>query len=436
MLKKIICILVIIFLIISATSISSRNIKIIPCYENENINEEEIIDMIKQLNESLYLGYLEDIVSFGARYTGTENCYEAGTYIYNEFSNMSLDVQYHNWIFGGLQDRNIEATLHGINNNSDEIYIICAHYDTVQRCPGADDDGSGVAALLSIAYIMEKYNFNHTIRFIAFSGEEQWMYGSREYAREAYENGDNIIAVLNVDMIGFAVTSTHYKYINLYKNEPSKWISDLTISLSQTYYDYILLDVISLGQAPSDHVYFWHYGYDGVFYQEYEFNYFYHTPNDIIKKLNISYASRCSKLILTTLVELASSYAQNSPPDKPEISGPNSGKISEEYSYVIVTNEPENDEVSYYIDWGDGSMDDWTMMLPSGEEYNVTHIWGEEGDYEIKVKAKDQYGDESPWSDPFSITMPQVESFDMPVFIQLLLEFFPFLERMFFALLF
>jgi hypothetical protein len=421
--KKIIYLLIIFLLVVSASSISSRDINTIHFNENNIINEEVIIDMIEQLNESLYLGYLEDIVSFGARYTGTENCYEAGTYIYNEFSNMSLDVKYHNWIFGGLQDRNIEATLHGINNNSDEIYIICAHYDTVQRCPGADDDGSGVAALLSIAYIMEKYNFNHTIRFIAFSGEEQWMYGSREYAREAYENGDNIIAVLNVDMIGFAVTPTHFKYINLYKNEPSIWISDLIISLSQTYYDYILLDVISLGQAPSDHVYFWHYGYDGVFYQEYEFNYFYHTPNDIIKKLNISYASRCSKLVLTTLAELASSHAQNSPPDTPKISGPNSGKINEEYNYIIVTTEPENNDVSYYIDWGDGSINDWTMMKSSGEEYNVSHIWNEEGRYIVKVKAKDIYEYESDWAST-EVNMPKNKVIFSQIFEQLLSKFF------------
>jgi len=431
MLKKMIYILVIIFLIISASSISSSDIKIINSCENTYINEVEIIDMIKQLNESLYLGYLESIVSFGARYTGTENCYEAGTYLYNEFSNMGLDVQYHNWTYGGFQDRNIEATLHGINNNSDEIYIICAHYDTVRRCPGADDDGSGVAALLSIAYIIEKYNFNHTIRFLAFSGEEQWMFGSREYAREAYENGDNILAVLNVDMIGFAVTSTHSKYINLYKNEPSKWISDLTINLSQIYYDYILLDVVPLGQAPSDHVYFWNYGYDGVFYQEYEFNYFYHTYGDIIKKLNISYASRCSKLVLATIAELASSYAQNSPPDIPDISGPNSGKISEEHKYIIVTIEPENDEVSYFVDWGDGSIDDWTRMLPSGEEYNVSHIWEEEGTYIVKVKAKDSYETESDWA-TLEVSMPKNKGINTPFldFLEQHQHMFPLLRHL------
>lgn len=404
--KKSIYILFIIFLVISATSGSSRYIVKQENYNNKSVNEDVIVDMINQLNESLYLKYLEDIVSFGERYTGTDNCFEAGTYIYNEFISMNFDVRYHNWSYGGFQDRNIEATLYGTNNNSNEIYIICAHFDTVIGCPGADDDGSGIAALLSIAYIMRQYSFNHTIRFIAFSGEEQWMYGSREYVKEVYDNGDNIIAVLNVDMIGFAPSPEHGDYIILYKNELSKWISDLTISLGQKYYDFILLEVIPLGEAPSDHLFFWNYGYDGVFFHEYEFNYYYHTSQDIIENLDISYATRSSKLILTSLTMLANSYAQNSPPNKPDISGPISGRISEEHNYSIIAIDPENYDVSYYIDWGDGSTVDWTGFYQSGEMYNVSHVWDEQGTYTIKVKAKDIYEIESDWS-IFEVSMPK-----------------------------
>jgi len=263
-----------------------------------------IIDVIEQMNETLYLGYLENITAFGPRVTGTSSCHEAGEYIYDEFEGMGLEVRYHYWSYGGYSDRNIEATLVGINETSDAKYIICGHYDTVANCPGADDDASGVATVLSAAYILRQYNFNHTIHFIAFSGEEQWMLGSHEYAREAYENGDNIIAVLNVDMIGFAITSTHGSKIKVYKNDASKWLSDLTINISQEYYDYILLDVISLGEEPSDQLYFWEYGYDGLFYHEYEFNYYYHTPQDTIENMNITYGTKCSKLILATLAKL------------------------------------------------------------------------------------------------------------------------------------
>ena len=119
----------------------------------------------------------------------------------------------------------------------------------------------------------------------------------------------------------------------------------------------------------------------------------------------------------------------NESPYSPSINGPSSGKIGNEYNYIIMTTDPNNDEVSYYIDWGDGNIDNWTRMLPSGEEYNVSHIWEERGTYVIKVKAKDVYGDESSWSDPLTITMPRVKIYNqIPKIIIWLLDKFPILR--------
>jgi len=366
--------------------------------------DEFIIDIIEQMNETLYLGYLENITAFGSRVTGTSSCQEAGDYIYNEFENMDLEVRYHYWNYSGYSDRNIEATLYGTDQTSDAIYIICGHYDTVGGCPGADDDASGVSTVLSAAFILRKYALNYTIRFVAFSGEEQWMLGSHEYAREAYENGDNIIAVLNVDMIGFAITSTHGSYIKIYKNVDSNWISDFTISVGQEYYDYIFLEVIPLGESPSDQLYFWEYGYDGVFYHEYEFNYYYHTSQDTIENLNVTYATKFSKLIVATLTLLAqlSSY----PPDTPTISGPANGVVRQEHNFTVVTFDPDGDDVLYYIDWGDGTSSGWIGPYFSGEEIVIGHTWNDSGTYEIKAKAKNNYSNyESDWSNPLIINI-------------------------------
>jgi len=88
----------------------------------------------------------------------------------------------------------------------------------------------------------------------------------------------------------------------------------------------------------------------------------------------------------------------NPPPNKPSISGPNSGKTGNTYNYTIITTDPEDDDVSYYVDWGDDNTGGWTRYLKSGEEYNVSHIWEEQGNYEIRVKAKDSYETESEWA--------------------------------------
>lgn len=97
---------------------------------------------------------------------------------------------------------------------------------------------------------------------------------------------------------------------------------------------------------------------------------------------------------------------ENNPPEKPTILGEEMGAIHTEYYYTIVTTEPENDEVSYYVDWGDESVIEWTRYLPSGAEYNVSHIWDSVGSYQIRVKAKDSYGVESDWS-TLEVRMPK-----------------------------
>ena len=75
------------------------------------------------------------------------------------------------WVFATV---NALCILTGYTEN-DEIYVVCAHFDSVSGAPGADDDGSGVAAFLACAYLMSQYEFNHTIRFVGFSGEEQGL---------------------------------------------------------------------------------------------------------------------------------------------------------------------------------------------------------------------------------------------------------------------
>ena len=263
-----------------------------------------IIELLQQLNETLILGYLENLTSFGPRETGTEACDQAAHYLYGTFKDMGLAVRYHNYTDDRVSGSNIEATLYG--SDSTNIFIICGHYDSVLAGPGADDDGSGVAAVLAAAEIMRKYEFGHTVRFVAFSGEEQGLIGSRHYAEDAYNNNDAIVAVLNADMIGFAPSGSDGIKGKIYENTASEWIVDYTQDISQLYAEYIGIQLFPQGESGgSDHYYFWEYGYDAVFYHEYNFNDYYHSANDTIAHMNITYSTRFSRLILATLAEMA-----------------------------------------------------------------------------------------------------------------------------------
>lgn len=137
----------VLFLIISTTVLGSPY----PSKKGCSFDKNYIIEMIEQINETRVLYFYEKLMMFGVRYTGTQNCSMAGDWIYEEFDKIGLDVEFHQWEYRKFEDRNVIATLHGNDSSSNAIFIICAHYDTVENSPGANDDGSGVVAILSIA---------------------------------------------------------------------------------------------------------------------------------------------------------------------------------------------------------------------------------------------------------------------------------------------
>ena len=104
----------------------------------------------------------------------------------------------------------------------------------------------------------------------------------------------------------------------------------------------------------------------------------------------------------------------NLPPSKPKIVGPASGKEGEEYDFTISTIDPDEDEIFFWIDWGDGNIEDWIGPYNSSEEVNISHTWSKKGNYIIKAKARDIYFQESDFVE-FSITIPrdrmQISSF-------------------------
>ena len=112
-------------------------------------------------------------------------------------------------------------------------YVICAHYDAIgvrtrggwdwrqDPAPGADDNATGVALVLESARILAGQRFPWSIRFIAFSGEELGLWGSRAYATQAVERGERILGVLNFDMVGF---NDLRQRLELVTNPASRWL--------------------------------------------------------------------------------------------------------------------------------------------------------------------------------------------------------------------
>ncbi len=84
-----------------------------------------------------------------------------------------------------------------------EIIIIGAHYDTVAGSPGADDNASGIAALLSLSKQFKQAKLARTVRFVAFAQEELGLLGSQAYAERSKQLGEKIVAMVSFDMLGY-----------------------------------------------------------------------------------------------------------------------------------------------------------------------------------------------------------------------------------------
>jgi hypothetical protein len=134
---------------------------------------------------------------------GTLGNREACLYLGDRLSALGLEVSVQ-----GLY-RNVVAQWPGVAT-PEEIYIVCAHYDTTPagERPGGDDNASGTAGLLEAARVLTRYRFQSTLRFIAFNAEEEWMRGSLEYVL-ALPADANIAGVINLDMILRPAWDTH-----------------------------------------------------------------------------------------------------------------------------------------------------------------------------------------------------------------------------------
>jgi hypothetical protein len=147
-------------------------------------------------------------VTFTGRKTPTPMCDLAETYVYERFVAMGYaDVAYDPYTFSGVSARNVIATKPG-TGHPEQVVIVCGHLDSTSpssapTAPGANDNASGTAGVLVAAEVLKDWAFDATIRFVAFTGEEQGLYGSSHYAALVAASDDSVLAVVNMDMIAF-----------------------------------------------------------------------------------------------------------------------------------------------------------------------------------------------------------------------------------------
>ncbi len=220
---------------------------------------------------------------------------------------------------------NIVGTLAGHAPPAERgIVIVSAHYDsTASRttgwssstdpAPGADDDASGVAAVLEAARLLSERRLRHTVHFITFAGEEQGLHGSRHYADVARQGGDDIVGVVNADMVGYESDGEPWLEIHAGTN-PSKVALAHTFSETIHAYYLNLLPHVVLENATrlSDHAPFWDQGYPAILViEDYltpptsDFNPNYHTVEDTLEHIDRAYFLEMARAIAGAVTRLA-----------------------------------------------------------------------------------------------------------------------------------
>lgn len=211
----------------------------------------------------------------------------AATYVRDELAALALDVREIPYGTGSATFRNIEATLPGTTRPG-EIVVVGGHYDSVVGSPGADDNASGVAAVLEVARLLARTPHDRTIRFLGFANEEPPFFytddmGSLRYARAARARGDTIVAMLSLESLGYyrdAAGSQRYPPIlGWFYPDRGNFIGVVGNVGSRALVHRVITDLRELAQFPSagtaapsqlpgiawsDHWSFWKAGYDAA----------------------------------------------------------------------------------------------------------------------------------------------------------------------------
>ncbi|MFS8979719.1 M28 family peptidase [Cupriavidus necator] len=230
----------------------------------------------------------------------------AADYIVQEWARRGSAVRRQDYQARGVPCANIEVTLAGCVQ-PDEIIVIGAHYDTVRNSPGADDNASGVAAVLEIAGLLQSLSPQYTVRCVAFVNEEAPFFargdmGSLRYARAARQHGDCIRVMLSLEMLGYYRDEPgtqryppllRYFYpergnfiafiSNLRSLRHLRWIVDAFRTSSGFPVEAAALPWWVPGVSLSDHFSFWRQGYPAVMVTDtaYLRNPHYHTAHDV-----------------------------------------------------------------------------------------------------------------------------------------------------------
>jgi hypothetical protein len=420
--------------------------------------------IVAEISEERIAGILRKLESFETRNTLSDPTQTnrgigvARQWIFDQFKSYSsrLEVSFdtHQIPRGGriwkdIELRNVVALLPGrMAQASNRWILVSGHYDSLNLqvppemrgqpeksaelfAPGVSDDASGTACAMECARVFSQYEFDATLVFVAFAGEEQGLVGARAMAKRLKAQQQEIEAVLNNDIIGNETSgngATDNRRVLLFSEEPndspSRQLARFVRSIGQRYYPEMMVDLVfrhdRFGRG-GDHTAFNEEGYAGVRFttaSEHFANQ--HSPTDTFTNSSVSYAAnviRINAVVAAALAQAprppitsapAARSARGATNEAARTTGPASAanrrrpglSRGEGYDAVLRWNhpDPEPDLAGFIVVVRSTTAPDWEREIWAGNVREFTIKNTPIDQLVFGVKAVDRDGHESPVS--------------------------------------
>lgn len=239
------------------------------------------------------------LANYGTRYFSKPAFTQAGQYIYDFFSSHGIPVAFENYSvsYGGktYSTRNVVARISGQTTPERKV-VLGAHYDSINssssqldKCPGADDNGSGTAAVMEAARCLSRGSFDCTLEFVLFSCEEIGLYGSKHQSQVDKAANAQIVGMIDLDMVAYADRMP--EDLDVICNDASSSFGDRFIAGAAPYVSLPMNKVVDASVTYSDHSPYWDQGYPAFCGIEdfWPVNPNYHKASDTISTLNFDF---------------------------------------------------------------------------------------------------------------------------------------------------
>lgn len=276
-------------------------------------------EIVGQVSGERIMATIEDLESFGSRAFYLNTSGEVAEYVFARFLEMGLNVMYQNFTVYGHRASNVIATIEGHHPETPQ-YLFGAHHDSINAddenhtggenylAPGADDDASGVAAIIELATLLSDMEMNSPVKFVAFAAEESGLNGSTYFVQREKLTGAEYADTVIVDMIGYRGGDANY--VNFFTKEPIDELAEAAAGAVEDFgLDLELVPEHYPSHPYSDHYPFWMAGYRGVLVIEELhdgelMNPNYHLDSDTSDTLSESQMAEVTKALLAAILDV------------------------------------------------------------------------------------------------------------------------------------